>query len=183
MQLLKVRLKQIMDFFIKTIELFLTLLEGSLRLLLNGLVSIVEGSGGNKKYDARFSSGNNVLSWFNKGFCLTGTKNLSIKKSCENAMLIGSTGAGKSSVSLITSLYTTDGSFVINDPSGELYNRTAAALKMRGYDIKILNFAKPHISSFYNPLTRANTTSEIMKFSKLTIEGSLGGSKEQFWNL
>jgi type IV secretion system protein VirD4 len=178
-----IKCKKIMDLIVKTIEMLLIMIEGILGFFLSIAESIVDSTGGNKKHDASFSSGFDILSSFNRGICLTGSKSLTLKKSFENVMIIGGTGSGKSSVCLISTLYKTDGSFIVNDPSGELYAKTAGALKLRGYDIKVLNFAKPEISSSYNPLTRANSTSEIMKFSKLTVESSLGGSKEQFWNL
>ena len=75
------------------------------------------------------------------------------------------------------------GSFVIHDPSGELFSKSAGYLKQRGYEIKVLNFANPNNSSGYNPLVRAQSSSDIQKVASLLIENALGGkSKNPFWN-
>ncbi|HKR06137.1 MAG TPA: type IV secretory system conjugative DNA transfer family protein, partial [Bacteroidia bacterium] len=109
-------------------------------------------------------------------------KNLSVKLSYQNALVIGGTGTGKSSVVLIPSLFSMRSSFVVNDPSGELYSKTAGHSEQRGYEIKILNFTDPTVSCGYNPLARAQTSSEIQKVASLLIENSLGKGKDPFWN-
>jgi type IV secretory pathway TraG/TraD family ATPase VirD4 len=134
-------------------------------------------------YNADFASESSLLSTRNKGFCLTGTKNLSVKHSYQNAIVIGGTGVGKSSVVLIPSLYSMSGSFIINDPSGELFAKTSGALAKKGYDIKVLNFTKPESSSGYNPIKRAGDSSSIQKVASLLVENALGGKgKDPFWN-
>lgn len=76
-----------------------------------------------------------------------------------------------------------EGSFVIHDPSGELFSKSAGYLKQRGYEIKVLNFANPNNSSGYNPLVRAQAHRDIQKVASLLIENALGGkSKDPFWN-
>lgn len=136
----------------------------------------------NKKFSADFASPSSLFSRSFKGFCLTGRKNLSLKHSYQNALIIGGTGTGKSSVVLIPSLYTMQSSFIIHDPSGELYTKTGGYLKESGYNVKLLNFSKPEISSGYNPLSRANSSSEIQKVASLLVENSLGKGKDPFWN-
>ena len=85
---------------------------------LFGLASKKKGS-----YNAAFAKQGTVLSSYYKGFCLTGRKNLSIKNSYQNSLIIGSTGTGKSSIVLIPSLFSMRGSFVVHDPSGELFSK------------------------------------------------------------
>ena len=64
-----------------------------------------------------------------------------------------------------------------------IWLRLSGYLKQKGYDIKVLNFAKPEISTCYNPLERANTLSDIQKVSSLLIENAMGGkTKDPFWN-
>src|SRR5258708_30984562 len=116
-----------------------------------------------KGYNAEFASATTLLSRREYGFCLTGKRNLSVKHSYQNALIIGGTGTGKSSVVLIPSLFTMQGSFIIHDPSGELYAKSAGYLNQKGYEVKLLNFARPAVSAGYNPLTRASTPSDVQK--------------------
>jgi hypothetical protein len=108
-----------------------------------------------KGYNAEFVSPGLLLSRWEKGFNLTGRRSLSVKLSYQNALIVGGTGVGKSSILLIPSLMTMQGSFVVHDPSGELYMRSTGYLNEKGYEVKILNFARPEASSGYNPLQRA----------------------------
>ena len=134
-------------------------------------------------YNAKFVWSGTLLSGRHKGFCLTGRKNLSVKNSYQNSIIIGGTGTGKSSVVLLPSIYTTQGSFIIHDPSCELFTNSAGYLKQKGYEIKVLNFANPDKSSNYNPLERAQTSSHIQKVATMLVENALGGkTKDPFWN-
>ena len=69
-------------------------------------------------YAATFISPKTVLAKHHLGFCISGTKNLSLKNSYQNALIIGGTGTGKSSTVLLPSLFTMQGSFIVHDPSG-----------------------------------------------------------------
>ncbi len=176
------RIKKIMDIIVKTIEVFLTIIEGILRFLL-GLAESIVASSDDKKYKASFASSWSLLSPWNFGFNLTGNKKLSVKNSYQNALIVASTGMGKTTVVLLPSLYSMNGSFVIHDPSGEIFSKSAGYLQAKGYEIKVLNFSKPEISSGYNPLARANSNSDIQKIASMLVENSLGGhgSKDPFW--
>ena len=137
-----------------------------------------------KEYSASFASSGILLSRFNHGFCLTGTKSLTRKTSYTNSIIIGGTGTGKSSVVLIPSLFKIRGSCVINDPSGELYHKTAGYLKSKAYQIKVLNFTNPEKSSGYNPLQRIKNNSDIQKCASILVKTALGGNqKDPFWEI
>ncbi|TND10174.1 MAG: TrsK protein [Bacteroidetes bacterium] len=169
----------------KFIELIVHLLEALFKLLAELFEMAVDRfSKKNKTYDAKFIRGSDLLSNRNIGFCLTGDTSLSVKNSYQNALVIGGTGVGKSSVVLIPSLYSMTSSFVIHDPSGELFQKTAGHLHARGYAVKVLNFSKPSVSAGYNPLARAHTSSEIQKVASMLVENSLGGTgkADPFWN-
>ncbi len=165
-------------------ELFLKVFETSFKFLFEFFGEIISGvSKRNKEYTANFVSAGTLLSSRQNGFCLTGRRNLSMKDSYQNALVIGGTGTGKSSVVLIPSLYTMSSSFIIHDPSGELFTKSGGYLQQRGYEVKVLNFANPALSSGYNPLIRAHSSSDIQKVASMLIETSLGGkSKDPFWN-
>ncbi|MEL6675625.1 MAG: type IV secretory system conjugative DNA transfer family protein [Bacteroidota bacterium] len=134
--------------------------------------------------NADFGSTKKLLSANHRGFCLSGTKSLSLKDSFQNVVIIGGTGVGKSSIVLLPSLFRMKGSFVVHDPSGELFAKSAGYLKRKGYTIKTLNFANAKISDGFNPLARLWSTSEVNKVASLMIRTTLGGTKgDPFWNL
>jgi type IV secretion system protein VirD4 len=168
----------IIQFFTVVFDIF----EGILKFIFELIESIFKKR--KEEYTADFAGQYTVMSSYNYGFCLTGKKNLTVKDSYQNALIIGGTGTGKSSVVLVPSLFTTCGSKIINDPSGELFDKSAGYLKKKGYEIKVLNFTNPQNSSGYNPLIRANSSSDIQKVASMLIQNTLGGSgKDPFWNL
>jgi type IV secretory pathway TraG/TraD family ATPase VirD4 len=149
------------------------------------LLSSLFKEGKKTEYDADFLDEGELLSRYNRGFCLTGTKSITIEHSFSNALVLGSTSAGKSSRILIPSILKMRGnsSLVINDPSGELFQKTSGALHDAGYTIKVLNYSNPAISERYNPLHRAKTISDIQKIAKIIVVNALGTGKDPFWNL
>jgi len=136
-----------------------------------------------KPYQAHFGSTKKLLSPWHRGFRLTGKESISVHNSFQNAMIIGGTGVGKSSVVLIPSLLTMQGSFVVHDPSGELKRTTARALEKQGYTVKTLNFANPTQSCGFNPLARITSAAEVNKVAALIVRTSLGGNGDPFWDL
>jgi type IV secretion system protein VirD4 len=139
--------------------------------------------GRNKVYNASFVSERDILSIRNKGFCLTGRRCMSVKDSYQNALIIGGTGTGKSSIVLIPSLYQMESSFIVHDPSGELHSKTSGALSENDVAVRVLNFANPSVSVGYNPLSRIQTTSDVQKIASMLVESAFGGKgKDPFWN-
>lgn len=156
------------------------------KVIFNTLDEIIDFlfSNNSKEHKASFGISGTLLSSFNFGFCLTGSKCLDRKNSYQNALIIGGTGVGKSSVVLIPSLFKMKGSYIIHDPSGELYQKTAGYLRFRGYNIRVLNFTNPQKSSGYNPLQRITTTSDVQKIASMLVKTAMGeSSKDPFWNI
>ena len=172
-------------YFIEQLFLgIINILEASVKFVFEFIEVAISGiPKKNESYNAQFASAGILLSRRAYGFCLTGRRNLSVKHSYQNALIIGGTGVGKSSVVLLPSLYTMRSSFIIHDPSGELYSKSVGYFAERGIEPKILNLAKPEISSGYNPLTRAKSSSDIQKISSMLVENAFGGKgKDPFWN-
>ena len=170
-----------MEIITQLFKLVFELLEGILKFFFETIELCFSQK--KKEYNSEFASQGILLSKYNYGFCLTGRRSLTCKDSYQNAMIVGGTGTGKTSIVLIPSLFKMRGSYVIHDPSGELFTKSAGYLKQKGYEIKVLNFTKPQSSSGYNPLTRANTSSEIQKVASMLVETALGGkTKDPFWN-
>ena len=141
---------------------------------------------GHKEHDltGQFLNEAELLSKHEEGFNLTGKRQLPTKLSYQNALITGSTGTGKSSVILIPSALTMDGSLIINDPSGELHMKTSGFLAGKGYQVKVLNYTKPDISVGFNVLNRANTKAEMAKVAGTLVRAALKGNKDNpFWNL
>jgi type IV secretory pathway TraG/TraD family ATPase VirD4 len=166
-------------------SLLIEMLEGIFKFVFEFVEVFASGIPKRSKgYNAEFASAATLLSRRQYGFCLTGKRNLSVKDSYQNALVIGGTGTGKSSVVLIPSLFTMHGSFIVHDPSGELYSKSAGYLNQKGYEVKLLNFANPAVSGGYNPLVRASTPSDVQKVASMLVLNALGGgnSKDPFWN-
>src|SRR6185369_1977265 len=83
------------------------------------------------EYNSKFISSGDLLSRFNKGFCLTGTKSMTKHNSFSNCSVYGPSGSGKSSVIILPSIFSLakGGSTICcNDPSGELYEKVSGYL-------------------------------------------------------
>src|SRR5258706_1656669 len=171
----------IQQLFSLVIEILEIIFKGAFEFLEVVISGIPKKS---KGYNAEFASASVLLSRKQYGFCLTGKRNLSVKDSYQNALVIGGTGTGKSSVVLIPSLFTMHGSYIVHDPSGELYSKSAGYLKQVGYEVKLLNFARPAVSCGYNPLVRALSPSDVQKVASMLVLNALGGNstKDPFWN-
>lgn len=79
-----------------------------------------------------------------------------------HSLIIGTTGSGKTTTFVnpmiqILAETKTKPSMFISDPKGELYADHSAALKKRGYEVKVLDLRNPYNSVRWNPLERAYT--------------------------
>ncbi len=72
----------------------------------------------------------------------------------DHTLIIGSTGSGKTECGILPAvriLAKAGESMVITDPKGEIYKKTGALLKEKGYNIIILNFRNPLEGNAWNP--------------------------------
>lgn len=77
-----------------------------------------------------------------------------------HAMIIGTTGTGKTERFIIPQMQILSGTktkpcFVVTDPKGELYEKNANKLRKEGYDVKVFNLRMPYASTRWNPLDNA----------------------------
>lgn len=71
-------------------------------------------------------------------------------------LVIGATGSGKTVSTILPSvkvLAKKGESIICTDPKGEIYEKTGAMLKQKGYDIILLNFRNPQKGNAWNPLS------------------------------
>lgn len=173
-----------MSQFIETMfDILTSILEAFFKIIIELFSMIFSFSQKKKGYTADFASEGTLLSRYNKGFSLTGRKNISVKNSFMNALIQGQTGSGKTQISLLPSIFSMSGNFIIHDPARELYKASASFLLANEYEVKVLNFTDPDASSGFNPMSRANSSSEIQKLASMLVRTSLSSGKEDpFWN-
>lgn len=70
-----------------------------------------------------------------------------------NDLVVGGSGSGKTSGYISTNLGAPNGSYIVSDTKGLLYDQHAERLKEQGYEVKLLDFVHPEKSMGYNPLS------------------------------
>ena len=116
----------------------------------------------------------------NKGIYLSRRYRLSMDDSFKNLCLVSPTGGGKTTRYVIPNILNSNGSVVVTDPSGEIYEKTCGAMRQRGYKIQVLQPANLSRSLYFNPLAYANTHQELKQLA--TVLGSLNSTDNAlFW--
>ena len=138
----------------------------------------------NKAFQAEFGKETDIASRFNKGLLISRHRKLSRRKSCENVLLAGPTGSGKTTRLLLKNLYTLKNcSIVVNDPSKELYQLSSGYLS-QFFTIKTLNFSDSSVSSGYNILSRIKKSNDINKIAHLLVAATIDkNNSDPFWSL
>ncbi len=158
--------------------------EEAIRMLVGAVQDIANGTKKISAYDAHFISEREILSKKHTGFSVSGYRNLSNKQSYAGLYVQSPTGGGKTTTVILPGLYSMTGNFIVHDPAGEIALSSSKYLQNKGYEIKILNFSRPDISCGFNPLTRANTSTEIQKTANMLVNAALGeNAKDPFWNV
>jgi len=124
-----------------------------------------------------------VSSW-NKGVCISGTKKIKISKSLEHTLVIGGSGTGKTSTVVIPSIFRSKNSFVCTDIDGSIFAKTSGDLQKRGYKIQVLNLADITRSSFFNPIQNCQNDTDLKQLSELLIATAYPNSNSEntFWS-
>ena len=101
-----------------------------------------------------------------------------------NTMVIGATNTGKSNNYLSPNLLQINCSYIITDPSGELYSARAAFLEGMGYKVKVFNISDMRNGHRYNPLHYVHTEQEVLSLVNMFIDNTSDPNKnsgDQFW--
>jgi len=139
------------------------------------------------KLSASFGKEGSLISSYNDGLSVTGTKFLTPEKSKEHLLYFGPSGSGKSTVCLVPSALNIakskhyPSSMIINNPAGDFMNMEAYFLHL-GYKVYCFDPNNKNRSIYYNPLARIRSKSDIHKVAKMLV--SKGGNKQpDFWDL
>lgn len=98
------------------------------------------------------------------------------QKECHN-LVIGSTGSGKTQVSILPTLrlaMKANQPFVISDPKGEIYKKLSNQLKKEGYNVIALNFDDATYGNNWNPLELAYKMYKENKDKSIKLLEDLG---------
>lgn len=109
--------------------------------------------------------------------------NDSMARRRSDILVLGSTASGKTSCVILPNLMHASGSYVVADPSGELLKRSRAALRQKGYAIRVLDFANPAASDGYNPLLYSVDAEDTLNLTRCLLENTEPGNKvnDPFW--
>ena len=134
----------------------------------------------NKKYQAKDPETNKV---FTKHVRM----GLDGRKHCRNlnTVVVGGSGSGKSRFYALINLLQACTSYFVLDCKGELLRMTGTFLKMRGYEIKVLDLLSMEKSHCFNPFAYLQTDNDVQKlvtslFKATTPKGSQ--SNDPFWD-
>ncbi len=106
-----------------------------------------------------------------------------------NDLVIGSSGAGKTGGYVIPNIQRITGSLVVSDTKGQLYRKFSEELRIKGYEVKVLDLVNPQRSCRYNPLAhiRRYEDGSFREQDVLTLSQSITQCAEQdddpFWQL
>lgn len=107
-----------------------------------------------------------------------------------NVLILASMGSGKSFCYVRTELIQAalrGNSFVVTDPSGELYGDLALLFKEKGMDVRVLNLSDPAFSECWNclsetidPDTGRLSPTRLNEFAAIYMQNS-GDTRHDFW--
>jgi type IV secretion system protein VirD4 len=121
----------------------------------------------------------------NKGIVLGLHLRLSLKRSYQGCIIVAPVGQGKTTAMIVPNILDCEGSLIVTDPSGEVFELTAGHLESQGYKIQVLNTSEIEKSFSYNPLARVTNEKEAKQIADILIECAHPNSKggdDGFWN-
>jgi type IV secretory pathway TraG/TraD family ATPase VirD4 len=133
---------------------------------------------------AEFGKASRLISSEAVGFCIDGTRFLSLSQSRSNYLVVAPSGKGKTQVSVFPYILNAKGktSLIVNDPSGEL-SATIPYLNSVGYSTYILDFGKK-TGVYFNPLDGCinNNLTQMRKIAK-TLLSATTNEKADFFSI
>lgn len=118
----------------------------------------------------------------NKGLVLSPRFRLSRRNSFTNLVLVAPTGSGKTTRYVIPNVLQVEGSVVVTDPSGEIFERTSGHLERRGFGIQVLAPGDVGRSERFNPLHFWSKPQELRQLATILGMSVQGRSSDPFWS-
>jgi type IV secretion system protein VirD4 len=160
---------------------FIYILEFIFNLLIDGVVGIADAFTKPKGFSAQFGRESMIASRWNRGFLISKNRRLSRRLSYQNLLLCSQTGGGKTVKVILKNLLLLRNCFaIINDPSGELYQKVSKYLS-RYFNIIILNWSDHTVSCGYNFLDNIRKPNDINKIVHLLVADISKGNADPFW--
>lgn len=166
-----------------------------IQLLFNVLASILESlieiasdiavqavpSRRKMQYNADFGKPEAILKKGGDGFYVGSWSN-SGKEAHNHLIAFGGSGSGKStSIVFTTLLQSHNCSYIIHDPSREIFNGTSKALHNAGYKISVLDYNNPQVSQNFNALSYCTSQTDAYKLANIIIRNALEGASYDYW--
>ena len=101
-----------------------------------------------------------------------------------NQIIVGGSGAGKSRFFAKPNLMQLNTSFIVTDPSGDLFKDTAKMLQEDGYEIKVFNLIDMKNSDYYNPFKYITKEADVLQLINNLIKNTGSGANsaaDPFW--
>ena len=97
-------------------------------------------------------------------------------------LVIGGSGAGKTRFFVKPNILQMNSSYIITDPSGELYRDMGQMLKDNNYDIRVFNTFDTNLSMQYNPLSYVQSDPDVTDLVTTLIKntGEASGDNKYF---
>lgn len=107
-------------------------------------------------------------------------------KSNQNVLVVGSPGTGKTRGHVVPGVISANGTIVILDPKGEVYDMTSNMMKQRGYNVECIDFDQPFkTTTFYNPFAYIredeNMGDDIIRITSVLTEYQKTAMADPFW--
>ncbi|MBQ8952427.1 MAG: type IV secretory system conjugative DNA transfer family protein [Eubacterium sp.] len=116
------------------------------------------------------------------------SKNIRISILCNcaniNTLIVGGSGSRKTRGHIIPNLLQANSNIIVTDPKGEILAKTGKFLKMKGYDIRVLDLKNHSKSWGYNPFVYFKSENDVKEFvdnmwEALSEKGAMKG--EDVW--
>ena len=155
----------------------------------NALGYLIKGYKLNRKEGASFLTENEYsqfLSKKGKGLVLNGVDlRLTEQESFQNVLMAARVGAGKTSKYVIPNVLDKADrvcSLVVNDPKGEVFEKTSGFMKAKGFNVVVYNPNEISQSHFFNPFSEAQNDTELEQIAETIIWSGNPGDRNSYWN-
>ncbi len=100
-----------------------------------------------------------------------------------NVLVVGASGSGKTRSIVTPNLLQANGSYILTDPKGNLYEKYGDYMKSQGYEVKKLDFTDPKHSCHYNIFDYIKSSQDILKVAHMLMyQHKNGGHHDPFWD-